>query len=276
MPTDDLATRLDALVGTLRGYGSTVVAFSGGVDSAVVAKAAFLALGENAIAAMSDSPTVPRSEVEEAARTAHGIGIRFYAVERTELDDPRFVENPLNRCYFCKKGLQEDLQSMATEIGAATVTYGVNVDDLGDWRPGIEGAKEGGARFPLVEAGFTKGLVRDAARHWGLPNWDKPASPCLASRIPYGEMVTEGKMKLVEDAEAFVRGLGFRDVRVRHMDGVARIEVPAADVPRLFAIEPFLHGHLKGLGFLDVTLDPRGLRSGRLNEEAMIHGAADH
>lgn len=273
MLPEGLDARLDHLVSLLRGYGSTVVAYSGGVDSAVVAKAAYLALGEHAIAAISDSPTVPRTEVEDAARTAQEIGIRFYAVERTELADPNFVANPLNRCFFCKKGLQEDLTTLAKEIGAATITYGVNLDDLGEWRPGIDAARQGGARFPLVDAAFTKADVRAAARHWGLDVWDKPASPCLASRIPYGEMVTEEKMRLVEHAEEFVKKLGFRDVRVRHLDGAARVEVPAADLSRLFAIEDFIVGHLKGLGFLDVTLDPRGLKSGRLNEEAMIPGA---
>ena len=275
MGNAELSARLDELVATLRGYGSTIVAFSGGVDSAVVAKAAYLALAEGAVAATSDSPTLPRSELEDAAATAQDIGIRFYTIERSELDDPQFVENPLNRCYFCKKGLQEDLQTMAAEIGAATVTYGVNMDDLGEWRPGIDAARERGARFPLVDCGFTKADVRAAAEHWGLAVADKPSNPCLASRIPYGQRVTAEKLKLIEEAEAFVRQLGFVDVRVRHLEGSARVEVPEADVPRLFAIEPFVVERLEGLGFESVRLDPRGLKSGRLNEEAMIPGSAE-
>jgi len=274
MAVGELGERMEALVGAIRAYGSTVVAYSGGVDSAVVAKAAYLALGEYAIAAISDSPTLPRSELEEASKTAESIGIRFFAIERSELDDPNFVENPLNRCYFCKKGLQEDLTTLARDIGAATVTYGVNLDDLGEWRPGIQAAREGGARFPLVDVGFTKAEVREVAQRWGLAVWDKPASPCLASRIPYGERVTEEKLQLIERAEAFVRSMGFRDVRVRHLEGVARVEVPLPDVARLFAIEPFIVDHLRGLGFESVALDPRGLRSGRLNEEAMVPGTS--
>jgi pyridinium-3,5-biscarboxylic acid mononucleotide sulfurtransferase len=265
--------KVDRLVETIRSYGSTIVAFSGGVDSAVVAKGAFVALGEYAIAAISDSPTLPRSELASASATADAIGIRMFGLERSELDDPEFQANPLNRCYFCKKGLQADLEELAKEIGAATVTYGVNLDDLHEWRPGIEAARERGARFPLVDAGFTKADVREAARLWGLDVWDKPSAPCLASRIPYGEEVTEEKLRRVEQAEAFVRQLGFRDVRVRHLDGRARVEVPGPDVPRLFAIEPFVVDGLRNLGFLDVTLDPRGLKSGRLNEEAMIPGS---
>jgi pyridinium-3,5-biscarboxylic acid mononucleotide sulfurtransferase len=275
MAMDDLDARIDALVDAIRGYGSTVVAYSGGVDSAVVAKAAHLALGDYAIAAISDSPTLPRAELEEAARTAETIGIRFYAIERSELDDPEFVANPMNRCYFCKKGLQADLQTLAGEVSASTVTYGVNLDDLGEWRPGIDAAREGGARFPLVDAGFTKADVRAAAQRWGLSVWDKPASPCLASRIPYGERVTEEKLLLIEHAEAFVRSLGFRDVRVRHLEGVARVEVPQPDVARLFAIEPFVVDRLRSLGFDEVALDPRGLRRGRLHEEAMVPGASE-
>lgn len=275
MGTQDFPQRLDGLVQTLRAYGSTVIAFSGGVDSAVVAKAAYLALGEFAVAVTSDSPTLPRSELEDAAATAQAIGIRFYTIERSELDDPQFVENPLNRCYFCKKGLQEDLQTMAKDIGAATVTYGVNLDDLGEWRPGIDAARERGARFPLVDCGFTKADVRAAAQHWGLDVWDKPSNPCLASRIPYGQRVTTEKLKLIEEAEAFIRQLGFADVRVRHLYGAARIEVPTQDVARLFAIEPFVVERLEGLGFESVRLDARGLKSGRLNEEAMTPGHAE-
>lgn len=267
-----LATKLDRLVETMRGYGSTVIAYSGGVDSTVVAYAAHRALGAFAVAVISDSPTLPRSELEDAARTAQGIGIQFVALERTELADPQFVENPFNRCYFCKKGLQEDLQDLAQEIQAATVSYGVNLDDLHEWRPGIEATRERGARFPLVEAQMTKADVRAAAQHWGLDVWDKPAAPCLASRIPFGQRVTAEKLRLVEEAEAFLKGLGFRDVRVRHMEGTARVEVPPPDVAKLFAISELVQGRLVQLGFDGVHLDAEGLRSGRLVEEATVHG----
>lgn len=260
------------LLENMRGYESTVVAFSGGVDSAVVARAAKEALGEWSIAAISDSPTLPRRELDEAHETAQHIGIRLYAIQRSELDDPEFVDNPLNRCYFCKKGLQEDLMILAEEIQAKTVTYGVNLDDFGDWRPGIDAARERGARFPLADTQMDKQDVRALAKHWGLDVWDKPSSPCLASRVPFGQRVTAEKLKLIEQAEEFVRGLGFRDVRVRHMGDAARVEVPEADVVRLFAIEPFVAERLVNLGFDEVTIDPRGLKSGRLSEEAMASG----
>lgn len=262
-----------ALVRELSGYGSTVVAFSGGVDSALVAQAAFEALGERAVAVISDSPTLPRSELSEARSTAERIGIRFVAMSRSELVDPRFVENPTNRCYFCKAGLQEDLQSYASREGFATVSYGVNGSDLGEWRPGIAAARERGARFPLLAAELDKAAVRELARAWGLSVWDKPASPCLSSRVPYGEVITLEKLRRIELAEAMVRGLGFGDLRVRSLDGVARVEVPASEVARLMTERDRVVPALRRLGFVDVQIDSRGLQSGRLNLE---HGGIPH
>jgi uncharacterized protein len=239
----------------------------------LVAKAAHDALGGRALAAISDSPTLPREELEAARGLAQEIGIRFHALERSELVDPNFVANPVNRCYFCKSGLQTDLADFARKEGFETVSYGVNESDLGDWRPGIQGAREGGARFPLLEAKIDKPLVRELARDLGLAVWDKPASPCLSSRIPYGEIVTIDKLARIEHAESLVRRYGFRDLRVRSLAGVARVEVPPGDVPRLLELQDELVPSLRKLGFADVVLDSRGLQSGRLNLE---HGTVPH
>lgn len=271
---DDPAGHGRNLVDAIASYGSTIVAFSGGVDSAVVARAAREALGHGALAALSDSPTLPRSELVEARELARRIGIRFEAVRRSELDDPRFVANPAERCYFCKEGLVEDLTRLARERGVATVCLGVNGSDTGDWRPGIEAARTGGARFPLLEVGLGKQEVRSLARHWGLPVWDKPASPCLSSRIPYGQVVTVEKLGRIERAEAYLREAGFRDVRVRHMGPGARVEVPDEDVDRLVAMGDRVRDRLARFGFEVVELDRRGLVSGRLNLEQGV-GAAD-
>lgn len=258
---------LERLRQAIRAYGSTVIAYSGGVDSALVARVAYEELGDRAVAVISDSPTLPREELEEARSTAKAIGIRFEPLLRDELRDSRFVENPTNRCYFCKAGLQDDLEEYARKNGYATVSYGVNLSDLGDWRPGVAAAKERGARFPLVDAGLNKEGIRFLAKHLGLPVWDKPASPCLSSRIPYGEIITREKLLQVEAAESLVRQHGFRDLRVRRIDGVARVEVPQADVARLRSIGPTIRNGLLGLGFREVHLDDRGLVSGRLNLE---------
>ncbi|MBI2078872.1 MAG: ATP-dependent sacrificial sulfur transferase LarE [Euryarchaeota archaeon] len=257
----------ERLVEAIASYGSTVVAYSGGVDSALVARAAFDALGQKAVAAISDSPTLPREELAGARELAASIGIRLVEIERSELDDPRFVENPTNRCYFCKAGLQDELGDFAMKNGVATVSYGVNLSDLGEWRPGIQAAKERGARFPLVDVGLDKAGVRAVSRDLGLAVWDKPASPCLSSRIPYGEVITIEKLERVEAAESLVRGHGFRDLRVRSLDGVARVEVPEGDVARLVGLRDAIVPTLRGLGFREVVLDARGFRSGRLNEE---------
>jgi uncharacterized protein len=267
--TPDLAVKCDRLLAVLRGLGGTAVAFSGGIDSTVVAGAAFLALGDRAVAVTADSPSVPRAEVADAARLAALIGIRHVVVRTEEFSDPDYVRNDGSRCYFCKSELYSRIEGMLPELGVAVICSGANLDDAGDYRPGLTAAAEHRVRHPLQEAGFTKADVRALARAWGLPTWDKPASPCLSSRLAPGVEVTRERTARVETAEVYLRGLGLRECRVRLHEGeLARVEVPAAELARLASdeVRAGLTRRLKELGFRYVTLDLEGFRSGSLNE----------
>jgi uncharacterized protein len=266
---DDLPARRDKLVAILRDMGSVAVAFSGGIDSTVVAMAAHLALGDNAIAVTADSPSVPRAEIAEAQALAARIGIRHFLVETAEFDSPDYVRNDGSRCYHCKSTLYARIESFLATRPGTVVCSGANLDDQGDYRPGLVAAKEHQVRHPLQEAGFTKAMVRALAREWGLPTWDKPASPCLSSRLAPGVQVTPERTARVEAAEVFLRSLGYRECRVRLHEGeLARVEVPASEIGLLLDPETraALAARLKELGFRYVTLDLEGFRSGNLNE----------
>ncbi len=263
-----LASLRDRLMEALRGYGRVAVAYSGGVDSAVVAQAAHLALGDRAIAVTAVSQSLASGELEEAEALARRIGIRHRVIRTEEFADPNYLRNNPDRCYFCKSELYGRLASLLDPLEADVIASGANADDAGDHRPGMRAAAENGVRHPLQECGLTKDDVRALARAWDLPTWDKPATPCLSSRIAYGEEVTPERVRMVDEAEGWLRRQGLRLLRVRYHKGdLARIEVPPEELPRLAApeIRLALVPAFRDLGFKFVTLDLEGFRSGSLN-----------
>jgi uncharacterized protein len=267
--SSDLARKRDRLLEVLRSLGSAAVAFSGGIDSTVVAQAAQLALGDRAIAVTADSPSVPRTEIETACRLAQRIGIRHRVIPTAEFDDANYVRNDGSRCYYCKSELYSRIETLLTELGVSVICSGANLDDAGDYRPGLKAAAEHRVRHPLQEAGFTKADVRALALAWELPTWDKPASPCLSSRLAPGVEVTPERTARIEAAEEYLHSLGYRECRVRLHEGeLARIEVPLGEMARL--LEPEVHQELvrrlKELGFRYINLDLEGFRSGSLNQ----------
>jgi len=271
----------DRLLDTLRGYGRVAVAYSGGVDSAVVAQAAHLALGEGAFAVTAVSDSLAAGELEEAEALARKIGIAHRVIRTEEFADPNYLRNAPDRCYFCKSELYGRLEGLAASLGVDAIASGANTDDAGDHRPGMRAAGEHGVRHPLQECGLGKDRVRALAKAWGLPTWDKPATPCLSSRIAYGEEVSPERVKMVDQAEQWLRARGLRLLRVRYHKGdLARIEVPVEELPGLARpeVRDALVAAFRALGFKFVTLDLEGFRSGSLNAlispESLLRPAA--
>ena len=267
-PGYDPQTKERELARLLVSYGSTIVAFSGGVDSAYLAYVANRELGDRALAVTGDSASYPTFQRGLAEQLTSQFGIRHRIVFTEEFEDPNYTSNPPNRCYYCKSELYSRLRRLADENSFESICDGTNADDVGDYRPGRQAALEMGVKSPLLECGMTKADIRALAHQAGLPVWNEPASACLSSRVPYGEVVTIGKLSMVDKAEMALRELGFRQVRVRHHGDIARIEVAEEEMSA--ALHPEMaqrmSAALKGLGFKYVALDLEGYRTGSLNE----------
>jgi len=248
--------------------GSAVVAFSGGIDSTLVLAVANKVIGKRILAVTAKSDSVPERELQAAQELTQTLNIKHKVVKTEEMSSPNYLKNPANRCYYCKSELYTKLATVASQYKITNIINGINLDDLGDHRPGITAAKEAGIISPLVESQFNKQDVRSLAREMGLSNWEKPALACLSSRIPYGQPVTSKKLSMIDEAEEIFLAEGFREVRVRHYGDMASIELLKTEIPSLMknGLYEKTIDRLKKIGFQKITIDPEGYRSGSLNE----------
>jgi pyridinium-3,5-biscarboxylic acid mononucleotide sulfurtransferase len=260
--------KLTQLQNIFQEMNKALIAYSGGIDSTLMAKIAYDVLGENALAITAVSPSLLPEELEDARIQAAEIGIKHEIIATNEMNNPNYTSNPVNRCYFCKSELHDNLKPIAQKRGYPYIVDGVNADDMGDYRPGIQAAKERGVRSPLAEVGITKAEIREISQKLGLPWWNKPAQPCLSSRFPYGEEITIEKLQRVGRCEIYLRKLGYQNLRVRSSGDTAKIELPPEQIKEFVLTTNLdqLVSKFQEFGFIYVTLDLEGFRSGKLND----------